>query len=159
MKYTLIISALLASTSAIKLEQEFSSSSRNPKKPDYYPFEDGFEGHWSYNRVSPDHFDGAGSGDDQFMNSMIMNYAMESATKDGTPTGQFYFNHITAFTAAAEILKTHLGLEGKAADDYLDQYFEKTWDHFNTADDGKIEVARMGSFFRFLCANMQINLH
>merc|ERR1719331_838020 len=101
MKYTLIISALLASTSAIK----FSSSSRDPKKPDYYPFEDGFEGHWTYNRVSPDHFDGAGSGDDQFMNSMIMNYAMESATKDGTPTGNFYFNHITAFTAAKEILE------------------------------------------------------
>ena len=80
MKYTLIVSALLASTSAIK----FSSSSR---KGDYYPFEDGFEGHWSYNRVSPDHFDGAGSGDDQFMNSMIMNYAMEAADKDDKPTG------------------------------------------------------------------------
>ena len=90
---------------------------------------------------------------------MIMNYAMESAKPDGTPLGQFYFNHMTAFQASYEILKTHLGLEGKAADDYLDKYFEKTWDHFNTADDGKIEVARMGSFFRFLCANMQIVLH
>jgi len=159
MKYTLIVSALLAGASAIKLEQEFSSSSRNPKKPDYYPFEDGFEGHWSYERKNPEHFDGPGSGDDQFMNSMIMNYAMESASKDGTPLGEFYFNHMTAFQASYEILKTHLGLEGKAADDYLDQYFEKTWDHFNTADDGKIETARMGGFFRFLCANMQINLH
>ena len=87
MKYFVL--ALLASASAIKLEEElvFSSSSRDPKKPDYYPFEDGFEGHWSYTRVNPEHFDGPGSGDDQFMNSMIMNYAMESATKDGTPTG------------------------------------------------------------------------
>ena len=149
MKYSLIISALVASSSAISLE----------RKGDFHPFEDGFEGHWTYNRVAPEHFDGPGTGDDQFMNSMISNYAMESADKDGNPTGQFYFNHITAFTAASEILKTHLNLEGKAADDYLDKYFDKTWEHFDTASDGKIETARMGGFFRFLCANMQINLH
>ena len=87
MKYTLIISALLASASAVKIEQKFSSTTRDPKKPDYYPFEDGFEGHWSYERKNPEHFDGPGSGDDQFMNSMIMNYAMESAKPDGTPLG------------------------------------------------------------------------
>ena len=41
----------------------------------------------------------------------------------------------------------------------MDKYFDKTWRHFDTADDGEIEVARMSGFFRFLCANMQINLH
>ena len=58
MKYTLIIAALLGATSAIKLEseQEFSSTTRDPKKPDYYPFEDGFEGHWSYTRTEPESF-------------------------------------------------------------------------------------------------------
>ena len=70
MKFSLIISALVA-TSAISLE----------RKGDFYPFEDGFEGHWTYNRSPPEHFDGPGSGDDQFMNSMISKYAMESADK------------------------------------------------------------------------------
>ena len=93
------------------------------------------------------------------MNSMITKYAMEAPAAGVEPSGNFYFNHITAFEAAKEILETHLGLKGKANDDYLDQYFEKTWEHFDTASDGKIETARMGGFFRFLCANMQINLH
>ena len=61
--------------------------------------------------------------------------------------------------AAQEVVGTHLHLEGKAKTDYLDKYFDKTWRHFDTADDGKIEAARMGGFFRFLCGNMQIVLH
>ena len=122
--------------------------------------ESGHDGLWSYERVVPDHFDGPGSGDDQFMNSMITNYAMERADKDtGKPTGYFYFNPIAARMAAKEILSTHLKLEGKAADDYLDKYFAKTWDHFDTANEGEITTDRMASFFRFLTANMQIVLH
>ena len=94
------------------------------------------------------------------MRSMIANYAMEKADKDtDKPTGEFYFNPIAARMASKEILKTHMKLEGAAADDYLDKYFAKTWDHFDTADEGKITSDRMATFFRFLCANMQINLH
>ena len=139
---------MLGSTSAIQ------------RKGDYFSTESGHDGIWSYTRVVPENFQGAGSGDDQFMNSMIANYAMERADKDtGKPTGYFYFNPIAARMASKEILKTHLGLEGKKADDYLDKYFAKTWDHFDTADEGEITVDRMASFFRFLTANMQIVLH
>ena len=123
---------------------------------------DGFEGLGKYDRDPriPEHFSGPGSGDDQFMNSMITNYALEEATPEGKPTGNFVFKYGNAKMAAYEIIKTHLGLaEGKAQEDYMDQYFDKTWKHFDTAGDGKIEAARMGGFFRFLCGNMQINLH
>ena len=49
-------------------------------------------------------------------------------------------------------------LEGKPAEDYLTQNFDKTWRHFDTADEGKIEAERMSGFYRFLTGNMQINL-
>ena len=119
----------------------------------------GNEGLGNYKRKVPDHFSGPGSGDDQFMNSMITNYALELTTPEGVPTGNFVFKPMNAKMAAYEILDTHLGLRGKDAEAYLDKYFDKTFRHFDTAGDGMIEAARMSGFFRFLCANMQIELH
>ena len=57
---------------------------------------EGTEGFGKYDRAVPDHFSGPGSGDDQFMNSMITKYALEVATPTGTPTGQFVFQKVNA---------------------------------------------------------------
>ena len=165
------IFALVAMASALKLSDEKTSADvskwqgtahkwdkKNPH-PGYFADMDGFDGNWSYTRVVPSNFDGPGSGDDQFMNSMLTKYAFEASTPEGKPTGEFYFNYTAALMAAQEVVETHLGLTGDAKQAYLDQYFDKTFRHFDTAADGKIESARMGGFFRFLCANMQITLH
>ena len=47
----------------------------------------GYEGLGYYDRKVPDNFQGPGSNDDQFMNSMITKYALELATPEGKPTG------------------------------------------------------------------------
>ena len=73
------------------------------------------EGKGGYVREAPHNFQGPGSGDDQFMHSMIMKYANEEATKDGKPTGKFIFKRGHALTAAYEILETHAGLTGEKA--------------------------------------------
>jgi hypothetical protein len=93
-----------------------------------------------------------GENRDTFMESMIKNYALEKKNSDGSSS--FYFKAPQAKFAAYEIVDTHLGLKGKAAEEYLNQYFNKTWRHFDTAGDGIIEAERMGGFFRFLCGNM-----
>ena len=90
---------------------------------------------------------------------MIDKYALEKASADGKPTGNFVFKRTNAYMAAQEVVATHLNLHDKANTDYLDKYFDKTFKHFDTADDGEIEAARMGGFMRFLCGNMQIVLH
>ena len=123
---------------------------------------EGTEGFGKYDRIVPERFAGPGSGndaDDQFMNSMINKYAVELATPTGTPTGQFVFRKENAMQAAYEILETHMSLTGEKAQKYLDEYFDKTWKHFDTANDGNIEAARMSGFYRFLTGNMQIDLH
>ena len=64
--------------------------------PGYESFHDDFDGDEAfgkYDRKVPDHFSGPGSGDDQFMNSMISKYALELAKPDGTPTGEFVFKY------------------------------------------------------------------
>ena len=134
----------------------------NDKKPhpgfeaNHDDFE-GYEGLGNYDRQVPAHF--SADSDDLFMRSMINNYALELTTPEGKPTGNFVFKKTQAFMAAQEVVGTHLKLQGKAKEDYLNKYFDKTWEHFDTALDGKIEASRMGGFFRFLCGNMQINLH
>ena len=93
------------------------------------------------------------------MNSMYMKYSVEASTDDAFPTGKYYMDHMAAWLGAQEVVHTHLGLSGKDLDGFMDKYFEKTWEHFDTAGDGKIEPERMGGFYRFLCGNMQITLH
>ena len=101
----------------------------------------------------PERFEQGVATNDQFMNSMITNYAHEAATDVGTPTGDFYMNFGAAKMGAYEVLKTHLGLEGQAAEDYLEKYLNKTFDHFDVNREGKIEASRMSGFYRFLCSN------
>ena len=120
---------------------------------------EGLEGLGKYDRQIPENVGGPDSGDDMFMWSMINNYALELATPDGKPTGQFVFKPPQAKMAAYEILDTHLGLKGKDAEDYLDKYFDKSFKHFDTANYGYIEADRMSSFYRYLTGNMQIDLH
>ena len=91
--------------------------------------------------------------------SMYENYAHEKTTDEGAPTGKFVFRPMEAKMAAYEILKTHMGLEGKAAEDYMAQNFKPCFDHFDTAAAGEIEAERMSSFYRYLTGNMAIKLH
>lgn len=90
---------------------------------------------------------------------MIRNYALELSTDEGKKTGVFAFKPPQAKMAAYEVLKTHMGLDGKAAEDFLDKNFMPSFEHFDTANYGYIEADRMSSFFRYLTGNMQINLH
>ena len=61
--------------------------------------------------------------------------------------------------AAYEIIGTHMGLKGAAAEDYMTKNFQPAFDHFDTANTGEIEVERAASFYRYLTGAMAINLH
>ena len=101
---------------------------------------------------------GAGSGDDLFTSSMIEKYALEEATKDGRPTGKFVMKKLHTLLAAQEVLATHAAMEGKEQDEFLDKNFEKAWEHFDQANEGKLAVDQMSPFFRYMLGNNQISL-
>ena len=90
------------------------------------------------------------------MHSMLKNWAHEEATPEGT--GKFTMNRGAALSAAREILETHLGMDGAKQQEHLDEYFDKTWRHFDVNNEGKIDVARMPGFYRFLCGNQNVPL-
>jgi len=124
--------------------------------PGYPPSQDGFEGKeglGGYNRKIPSNFDGPGSGDDQFMHETLKNHAIEEASPTGQPSGKFHVTKPYARNHAKEILETHMGLKGEKAESYLNENYDKTWDHFDVNKEGKVEAARMPGLFRFLTGN------
>ena len=114
-----------------------------------------------YERVVPEHFS-AGS-DDLFMKSMIMNYSDEGKDCDKDsgeckPNGQFTMTEAATRAAAAEVLGSHKGLKGAAGSEYLKNYFERTWAHFDVNKDGRVGVEVMPQFMRFLASDQTLNL-
>jgi len=63
-----------------------------------------------------------------------------------------------ARSAAKEVLASHKGLTGAAADKYLATYFAKAWGHFDVYKTGMIDVVRTPEFMRFLCSDQYMSL-
>jgi len=97
-------------------------------------------GEKTYERVIPTRF---ADGGDPFMSSMILNYALEGKNDDGTPNGKFFMNEAITKQASTEVLKSHKKLEGKESEEYMKQYFERTWAHFDVTKDGILDVDTM----------------
>ena len=163
---SIAILALVGAASAVQLKSHYGGIATKWDEDRPHP---GFPAGWddfsgtehlgAYSREIPAQFDVEGQGGDQFMWSMYENYAREKTTDTGKKTGVFIFKPQDALPPCYEILKTHLGLDGKAAQDYIDANFQAAFDHFDTASLGYIEADRMSSFFRYFTGNMQIPLH
>ena len=108
-----------------------------------------------YERVVPVKY---ADGGDPFMASMIENYALEGKNEDGTPNGKFFMNEATTKQAAIEVLKTHKKLEGKENEEYIKQYFDRTWQHFDVTHDNLVGAEVMPQFMRFLASDQALDL-
>jgi len=83
---------------------------------------------------------------------------LKKKTKGGEPTGQFWMNEAATKAAAAEVLHMHKGLSGAALQDYLENYFPRTWAHYDVNKEGKIGVEVIPQFMRFLASDQTLNL-
>ena len=110
----------------------------------------------NYDRVIPGRFQT--ESDDQFMRSMLNNYAVEVADKDGVPTGVFIMDKKAAKAAANEILSTHKKMDSPAISSYLNTYFDKAWSHFDVNQTGSLAVYRTAELMRFLCSDQYMSL-
>merc|ERR1712070_868450 len=128
-----------------------------------YPGDVGRDGYKRELRI-PKHF--SADSDDLFMRSMITKYAVEGETEEdkkagikaGDPTGVFTMDETAMKAAAYEVLDTHKGITGSAADQYLATYFAKAWGHFDVNKSGSIPVVRTPEFMRFLCSDQNMSL-
>ena len=147
---------------AISESEGSSSSSSSASDEEDLALEDfhpGLDGSTVYERAIPARF--SADSDDLFMRSMLTKYAMEGAKKKkegGGPNGVFYMTKAIARAAATEVLGTHKGLTGAAAESYLKTYFDKAWGHFDVNRTGSVSVYRMAEFMRFLCSDQYMSL-
>ena len=150
MKFTVALAFLLGATSAIRLrddEEDHSGEFFNA-----YEIGHGFVDA-KYEREVPAAYE-----DDNFMKSMIMKYALEGKTKKGDPNHQFFMNESVTRSAAKEVLGTHKKLAGKDLEDYMKQYFARTWAHFDVNHSGMVGVETMPQFMRFLASDQYMSL-
>ena len=146
MKYFVLV-ALLGVTSAVHLNKE------KEKDPDPYPhYMDGFGGYHTYIRDIPDRFET--ESDDQLMESMYKNYAIEGRTGD-LPNGHFWLDETNAKRASKEVVMTHLHMKDGEADSYLNSNFPAVWKRFDVNEEGKVEIDRMPQLLRMICGNAE----
>ena len=150
--------------SHIELDSDSGSSDDESEDETNVQFLPGDEGKGGYERKVTDRF--SADSDDLFMRSMITTYATEEETeedkktgyKGGEPTGVFTMTEAQAKAAATEVVGTHKGLTGAAADAYLGTYWAKAWGHFDVNRTGKITVLRTPELMRFLCSDQYMSL-
>ena len=114
-------------------------------KTPYPHWMNGFGGYHTYIRDTPDRFEE--EKDDRLMNSLYEQYAFEGKT-NGKPNGHYWLDHFNARAVSREVVMTHLGLDGGAADGYLDREFEPLWKKYDVLEDGKVDIDRMPVFLR-----------
>ena len=150
--------------SHIELDSDSGSSDDESDEETNVQFVPGDEQKGVYERKIPARFEA--DSDDLFMRSMLTAYCTEEETeedkktgyKGGEPTGTFTMTEAQSKAAATEVLGTHKGLTGAAADAYLGTYWSKAWGHFDVNRTGKIAVYRTPELMRFLCSDQYMSL-
>lgn len=86
-----------------------------------------------YQRQYPEEFNE--DSPNKFMHHILVEYALEKKDDKSQPSGQFLMNKKWTQVAAKEVLQKHKKMDDAAADKYMNQYFGRTWEHFDVNDD------------------------
>ena len=153
--------SIMAVASAIKLQKDFEWT---PPEP-YWTSEPNAEGD-IYRVTPPEH---VANGEDTFQHSMYKNYAsdqlrptgavLEDGTHELAPTGKHVISEADAKVLADEVVETHLGLTGDDKKKYIDEHFNKAYEHYDVNDEKEIEVGMAPQFTRMLLDDPHANIY
>ena len=93
-----------------------------------------------------------------FMRKMYDNFALEQKNAKGEPSGNFRMDAKQTRAAAMEVVEHFKGLKGADLDKFMNQYFQRTWEHFDVNHDNYLEVLDMPAFMKFICSDQSIDL-
>ena len=92
------------------------------------------------------------------MTTIIKNFALEQKTKDGTASGTFKMGKKQTQDAARQIVQKYKKINGKELDDYMGQYFQRTWEHYDVNNEGTLDVLDMTAFMNYILSDQNFNL-
>ena len=112
------------------------------------------EDNLGYEREVPEHF--SEGSDDQLMNSMIKNWAIEGKGEDGLKTGKYYMDRFATTEVAKEVVGTHMGFTGEKLTSYVDKHMDALWPLYDVNKDGYIEADRAPVVLRRVIGDVEI---
>ena len=56
------------------------------------------------------------------------------------------------------IVEKYKHLDGAKNDEYLKEYFDRTWEHFDVNNDERLDALDMPAFMKYLCSDQNIDL-
>ena len=117
-------------------------------RPDYE------KDHLDYTREIPEHF--SEGSDDQLMNNMLNNYAIEGRGADGEKTGKYYMDRSSTSQVAREVVSTHMGYKGEKLDNYVSSKMGEIWPLYDDQNKGYIEADRAPVVLRRVVGDVEI---
>lgn len=109
-----------------------------------------------YNRVVPDQF--GEETEEKFMRSIYTKFALEQKTKEGKPSGVFKMDKSNTKSVANQVMGRVKKLQGKDLDAFTNQYFQRTWDHFDVNQTGYLDTLDMTAFMKYMASDQGIDL-
>ena len=94
------------------------------------------------------------------MNKVIDEYALEQKNAKGSPSGVFKMDKKQTMNLGKEVIKRVKKLDDKPAevDKYMNQFFARTWEHFDVNQSGLLETMDMTAFMKYLASDQGIDL-
>lgn len=109
-----------------------------------------------YQRQYPEEFNE--DSPNKFMHHILVEFALEKKDDSGKPSGQFVMNKKWTQAAAKEVLMKHKKMDEAAAEKYMNQYFGRTWEHFDVNDDQMLDALDMPAFMKYMCSDQSLDL-
>ena len=109
-----------------------------------------------YVRTLPEQFNEESP--NKFMKGVIENFALEEKSDKGQPSGTFMMDKKQAMALSKDVVGKSKKIQGKELDDYMNQYFARTWEHFNVNNDAVIDALDMPGFEKYMLSDQGIDL-
>merc|ERR1712078_424823 len=94
----------------------------------------------------------------KFMYLILTHFALEGKDEAGKPNGKFVMDKATTKDAGEQIVSKYKKLDGKPLDDYMNQFFQRTWEHFDVNQEGKLDSTDMPAFMKYLLSDQSVDL-
>ena len=94
----------------------------------------------------------------KFMHHILEEYALEGKDEAGKPNGVFLMNKKWTMEAAREVVQKSKKLPEDQLEKYMNQYFGKTWKHFDVNESEILDAADMPAFMKYLCSDQSLDL-
>lgn len=92
------------------------------------------------------------------MRSIYTKFALEQKTKEGKPSGVFKMDKANTKSVASQVMSRVKKLQGKDLDAFVNQYFQRTWDHFDVNQTGYLDTLDMTAFMKYMASDQSIDL-